>query len=171
MSQNTRIIIVVAVILLLAGAVALYGILGQKRLENASQDAPQEGMIHVYVDGKFVANVLPSDLNELPAASFKDIEEGKTQEGWWLRDVALLYVDEGKLSDSSEITVGGVRSTTGDVKSATITWAEANDLNNNVMFDLSGDGQAIKLASTLERLDVRDEWVQGVSRIDITTKP
>ena len=171
MSQNRRMIIVVAVILLLAGAVALYGILGQQRMENAPKDVPQEGMIHVYVDGEFVANVLPSDLSELPAASFKDTEEGKTQEGWWLRDVALLYVDEDKLSDGSEITVSGVRSTTGDLKSVTITWVEAQDLANNVMFDLAGDGQAMKLASTLERLDVRDEWVQGVSRIEITTRP
>jgi hypothetical protein len=36
-----------------------------------------------------------------------------------------------------------------------------------VMFDLSGRG-TLKLVSTLERLDVRDEWVQDVDKIEVT---
>jgi hypothetical protein len=36
-----------------------------------------------------------------------------------------------------------------------------------VMFDLSGRG-TLKLVSTLERLDVRDEWVQDVDQIEVS---
>jgi hypothetical protein len=34
------------------------------------------------------------------------------------------------------------------------------------MFDLSGRG-TLKLVSVLERLDVRDEWVQDVDQIEV----
>jgi hypothetical protein len=51
-------------------------------------------------------------------------------------------------------------------KSAQVTWAEVNDPENMVMFDLSGRG-TLKLVSKLERLDVRDEWIQDIDRIDI----
>ena len=37
-----------------------------------------------------------------------------------------------------------------------------------VMFDLSGRG-TLKLVSKLEKLDVRDEWVQDTDKIEITT--
>jgi len=33
-------------------------------------------------------------MKNLPAASFKDTEQGKDQGGWWLRDVIRLYVKE-----------------------------------------------------------------------------
>jgi hypothetical protein len=125
-------------------------------------------MIHLYVDGTFVANVSPADMKNLPAASFKDKEQGKEQSGWWLRDVIRLYVKESQLSPQSKITVTGTRQGT---KTATVTWAEALDPANNLTFDLAGDGQSVKLASTLDRLSTRDSWVQGVTQIDIQTKP
>jgi len=34
------------------------------------------------------------------------------------------------------------------------------------MFDLAGRG-TLKLVSKLERLDIRDEWVQDVDRIEV----
>ena len=171
MSQNRRLLIIAVVVLLLGAAAALYGVLNQNRLKNAPADNPQPGMIHLYLDDKFVANLSPADLSELPGASFKDAEEGKRPEGWWLRDVVRLYVDEDSLSGSSEITVIGVRQKSGETKSAVITWKETLDPDSNVIFDLAGDGQSIKLASTLERLDTRDEWIQGVNRIDIQIRP
>jgi hypothetical protein len=35
-----------------------------------------------------------------------------------------------------------------------------------VMFDLSGRG-TLKLISKVERLDVRDEWIQDVDKIEV----
>ena len=40
-----------------------------------------------------------------------------------------------------------------------------------MILDVSGDGLTVKLVSTLPRLDTRDEWVQGVSRIEVVTQP
>jgi hypothetical protein len=170
MSQKNRILIVVGIILVLAIGATTYGLVLQSKMNNASSDIPQPNMIHLYVDGKFVANVSPADLNELPAASFTDAEEGKLQEGWWLHGVARLYVNEGKLTASSEIEVAGIRSTTGETKSKTITWEQATEPANNVIFDLSGDGQALKLVSTMPGFDIRDTWIQGINRIDVRTK-
>src|SRR5512136_339590 len=113
-------------------------------------------MIHLYVDGVFVANVSPADMQKLPAASFTDKEQGKEQGGWWLRDVIRLYVKETQFSPQSKITVTGTRQGT---KTATITWAETLDPANNLALDLSGDGQSVKLAGTLDRLSTRDSWV------------
>jgi len=170
MSQRNRILIVVGVIVALAAGAAIYGLVLQNQMKNASDDTPQPNMIHLYVDGKFVANVSPAQLNDLPAASFTDTEEGKLQEGWWLHDVVRLYVDESRLTASSEIEVAGVRNTTGETKSKTLTWEEATEPANNVIFDLSGDGQSIKLASTMAGFDIRDAWIQGINRIDVRTK-
>ena len=51
-------------------------------------------------------------------------------------------------------------------KSIALTWDEIADPENMVMFDLSGRG-TLKLVSKLEKLDVRDEWIQDVDRIEI----
>jgi hypothetical protein len=96
--------------------------------------------------------------------SFVEPVENKTEEGWLLRDILLLYVKEGKLAAASAITVSSsVRD-----KSAQLTWAEVEDPANRVMFDLSNRG-TLKLVSVLEKLDTRDEWVQDVDRIEIRT--
>ena len=125
-------------------------------------------MIHLYVDGAFVANVSPADMKAPPAASFKDKEEGKDQDGWWLRDVIRRYVQESRLAPQSNITVTGTRQGT---KTTAVTWAEALEPANNLALDLAGDGQSVKLASTLDRLSTRDSWVQGVTQIEVQTKP
>jgi len=41
-----------------------------------------------------------------------------------------------------------------------------NDRENMVMFDLSNRG-TLKLVSLLEKLDMRDEWVQDIDRIEV----
>ena len=108
--------------------------------------------------GEFV----PGELAELEQVSFVDEEEGKTQEGWMLRDVLLLHVKESKLKPETRIVV---TSSSRD-KSVELTWAEVDDPANWVMFDLSGRG-TLKLVSVLERLDARDEWVQDVDKIEV----
>jgi hypothetical protein len=100
----------------------------------------------------------------LELVSFVDAEEGKTQEGWLLRDVLQLHVAPRQLQPDTTITV----SSSSRDKSAVVTWAEVDDPANWVMFDLSGRG-TLKLVSTLERLDVRDEWVQDVDKIEVAT--
>jgi hypothetical protein len=127
-------------------------------------------MIHLYVDGAFAANVSPADVKNLPAASFKDTEEGKEQGGWWLRDVVRVYVKENRLTPTTQIVVTGLRRGT-EKKSVTLTWAQTLDPVNNIALDLAGDGQSVKLAGTMAGLNTRDQWIQGVTQIDIQSKP
>jgi hypothetical protein len=81
-----------------------------------------------------------------------------------LRDVLLLYVEENKLQDDTQITV----SSSSREKSQTLTWAEVQGQDNNVLFDLSGRG-TLKLVSTIPGFDIRDAWVQDVDKIEILT--
>jgi hypothetical protein len=159
MTQRTRILIAVVILVVVAG-----GVLGIEALRRSSMDEPDlsPGSIPIYLDGRLVGGFTPDDLAVLEEASFVDAEEGKTQEGWLLRDVLRLHVETGKLTDDSTVTA--ISSSRG--KSAELTWAEVDDPANAVMFDLSGRG-TLKLVSVLEKLDVRDEWVQNVDRIEI----
>ena len=106
---------------------------------------------------------MPEDLEQLESASFIDAEEGKTQEGWLLRDVLLLYIKESKLKADTQVTV----SSSSREKAKTLTWAEVVNLPENmVMFDLSGRG-TLKLVSTIPGFDIRDSWIQDVDRIEV----
>jgi hypothetical protein len=78
--------------------------------------------------------------------------------------VLLLHVKERELEPDSIIVV----SSSSRSKSAELTWAEVSDPANWVMFDLSGRG-TLKLVSVLEWLDIRDEWVQEVDRIEVSS--
>jgi hypothetical protein len=166
MNQQTRILIGILILLLLVGAV-----LGIDALRRRSSPAPVTesqvtlgpGSIPIYVEGQLVAGFNPGDLEQLEGASFVDAEEGKTQEGWLLKDVLLLHLDRDSLDADTLITV----SSSSRDKSVELTWAEVDDPANMVMFDLSGRG-TLKLVSLLEKLDVRDEWVQDVDNIEIT---
>ncbi|MGC9348023.1 MAG: hypothetical protein ACP5JG_07795, partial [Anaerolineae bacterium] len=84
------------------------------------------------------------------------------QEGWLLRDVLELYLSDDDLQPDTRITV----ISSSREKSAQLTWSEIEDPEAMVLLDLSGRG-TLKLASKLERLDVRDEWVQDVDRIEV----
>jgi hypothetical protein len=123
------------------------------------------GGIPIYLDGKLMGAFTPPDLEELEGASFVDAEEGKAQEGWWLRDVILLHVKEEALQPDSLVVVAS----SSREKSVELTWADVLDPAGNVMFDLSSRG-TLKLASTLEQLDTRDEWVQDVDSIKISSR-
>ncbi len=169
MSQKTRILIVVVILILVAAVLGAVGLASQNQVAQAPASTPQPGMIHLFVDGAFVANVTPANLKTLPASSFVDKEQGKTQSGYWLRDVIRVYVKEGQLTPQSQITVTGVRQGT-EKKSATLTWAETLDSANNILFAPSNDGQTVKVASTMDRLSTRDSWIQGITEIDVKTK-
>lgn len=163
MSQNKRIVIAVVILLVIVGVIL--GVDYWQRQQAAAQ-APADmppGSIPIFMDGKFVASFVPDDLGQLEGASFVDAEEGKTQEGWLLRDVLLLYIKESKLKPDTQITV----SSSSREKSHTLTWAQVDAQENMVMFDLSGRG-TLKLVSKIPGFDIRDAWVQDVDKIEVT---
>lgn len=122
------------------------------------------GSIPVYLDGQLAAGFSPNELGPLQKVSFVEPVEGKTEEGWLLRDVILLYIQPDQLQQETQVVV----SSSSRNKFAQLTWAEIADEENMVMFDLSGRG-TLKLASKLEKLDTREEWVQDVDKIDIAS--
>jgi hypothetical protein len=157
-SQRTRVLIA-AVVLVAVVAV----VLGVEVLRGSSAEpALAPGSIPIYLDDKLEGGFVPDDLATLEQVSFVDAEEGKPQEGWLLRDVVRLHVKDRYLRPETQVTV----SSSSRNKSAVLTWAEVDDPANWVMFDLSGRG-TLKLVSVLERLDIRDEWVQDVDKIEI----
>jgi hypothetical protein len=163
MNQNKRIGFAVIVLLVIVG-----GVLGVDFLQRqqAASKAPADmppGSVPVFVDGKFVASFVPADLEQMETASFVDTEEGKTQDGWMLRDVLLLYIKESKLKDTTQVTV----SSSSRGKSHTLTWAEVDEQGNMVLFDLSGRG-TLKLVSKIPGFDIRDAWIQDVDKIELT---
>ncbi|NLG49628.1 MAG: hypothetical protein GX552_05900 [Chloroflexi bacterium] len=170
MSNNKRAIIVLVVLVGIGVVFAVQGLLRQAAPAVPSA-TPQPGMIHFYVDGVFVANVAPGDVTSLPQASFVDSEEGKTQEGPLVKDLVLLYMKESDLSPQSVIRVEGRRSSSGEAKQGSVTWEQAQNPDNHLLFDISSSGDSLKLVSTLPEMGTRDTWVQGVSRIEVTTKP
>ena len=161
MSQRTRIWVALVVL-----AVVVGGMLGIEALRRSAAETIElpAGSIPVVLDDKVKGGFQPADLERLEKVSFVDAEEGKTQDGWLLRDVILLYVDEGKLKPDHRVVV----SSSTREKSADLTWAEVAEPANMVMFDLSNRG-ALKLVSLLEKLDTRDEWVQNIDRIEVTS--
>jgi hypothetical protein len=168
MSQNTRFIVAVVVVVFIVGAVL--GIDALRRRSSGTpisqgQESLAPGSIPITVNGELVGGFTPDDLDELEQVSFTDAEEGKTQEGWRLRDVLLQHIAPGQLGPETRITV----SSSSRGKEAQLTWAEVEDPANWVMFDLSGRG-TLKLVSVLGRLDVRDEWVQDVDKITVETE-
>lgn len=163
MSQRTRILIAVAVIVVLVGAVV--GVDQIQRRAAAQSELPP-GAIPIALDGQVIGGFLPDDLGQLEEVSFVDDEDGKTQQGWLLRDVLLLYLDRDTLSPDTVITV----SSSSREKTIDVTWAEADEADNMVMFDLAGRGTLKLVSRGLEQLDVRDEWVQDVDSISIATR-
>jgi hypothetical protein len=162
MDQKKRIVIAVIILLVIVGVVLGVDTLQrQKAAAQAPADMPP-GSIPIFVDGKFLASFVPDDLSQLPGASFVDAEEGKTQEGWLLKDVLLLYVKPNKLEATTQITV----SSSSREKSHTLTWTEVKNTDNMVLFDLSGRG-TLKLVSKIPSFDVRDAWIQDVDKIEV----
>jgi hypothetical protein len=161
MTQRKR--IVVAVVILAALACGVLGIDWWQRSRQAmAEPTLLPGSIPIYLNGRLVAGFQPTDLEQLSKVSFADEEAGKMQQGWLLRDVILLHVPRTRLKDNYLITV----SSSSRDRSAQVTWAEADEPANLVMFDLSNRG-TLKLVSKLENLNTRDEWVQDVDKIEV----
>jgi hypothetical protein len=164
MDQKKRIVIAVIILLVIVGGVVGVDYLQrQKAAAQAPADMPP-GSIPIFVDGQFVASFVPDDLSQLPGASFVDAEEGKTQDGWLLKDVLLLFVKPNKLKAETQITVFS----SSREKSHTLTWVEVENQDNMVLFDMSGRG-TLKLVSNIPGFDVRDAWVQDVDKIEVMT--
>jgi hypothetical protein len=167
-TQRTRILIAIAILLVLVAAVV--GIEALRRSSGGSRQVSEDvpttrpGDIPIYLDGEWVGAFNPPDLEALEMVSFVEAEEGKTEEGWLLSDVLRLHVEERALQPDTVVVV----SSSSREKSAQLTWAEVDEPANWVMFDLSGRG-TLKLVSVLERLDTRDEWVQDVDLIELTS--
>ena len=162
MGQKKRIIIVLVILVVVIGG--MLGIDYMQRQKAASEtpaDMPP-GSIPIFLDGKFVGSFVPGDLDHVSSASFVDVEEGKTQEGWLLKDVLLLYVDQDRLLLESQITV----SSSSREKSHTLVWAEVENPKYIVMFDLASRG-TLKLVSNIPGFDIRDAWIQDVDRIEV----
>jgi hypothetical protein len=168
MTQRTRILIGLAILIVLVGAIL--GIDALRRASGSPAQATEDeptlvpGSIPIYLDSQLVGGFSPADLDQLEKVSFVEREEGKKQEGWMLRDVILLHVEGERLKADSLITV----SSSSRDKSAQLTWAEVNEPANMVVFDLSNRG-TLKLVSVMEKLDTRDEWVQDTDKIEINS--
>lgn len=162
MSQNRRLGLAVLILLGIAALILGLEALRAVWLSPASESDLPPGAIPVYLDGELAAFFLPDDLEPLQLAGFVDTEEGKTQEGWLLRDILLLYMPPVALDSGTRIVV----TSSSQAKSVELTWDEVADPDNWVMLDLSGRG-TLKLVSTLERLDTRNEWVQDIDRLEV----
>ena len=167
MTQTTRILIAIGIVIVIVTVVL--GVELLRRQTGSSPAAVGEptlvpGSIPIYLDGKWVGGFQPADLERLEKASFIEPAEGKKQEGWLLRDVLLLYVDAEKLNPGSLITV----SSSSRGKTAQVTWAEADEPGNWVMFDLTNRG-TLKLISALEKLSTRDQWIQDADKIEVVS--
>ena len=163
MNQNKRILIAVVILLTLIGGVLGIDYIQRRNAESKSiADAPA-GSIPIYVDGNLAASFIPTDLEKINLVSFMDAEEGKTQEGWLLAEVLKLYTSSADLQPTTEIIV----SSSSRDKSAAFSWAEVENLENMILFDLSGRG-TLKLVSQMEGFDIRENWIQDVDKIEVT---
>ena len=155
--NKKRIAIAVGVLVFIFGIVLGVDLLQRSRVA----DLPA-GSVPIYIANKLIGGFTPDDLGQLDQVTFKDKEEGKTQEGWLLSDVLLLHIDPESLNADTEITV----SSSSREKSATLTWDHVKDDKNMVLFDMSSRG-TLKLVAKEGTLQAREKWVQDVDRIDI----
>jgi hypothetical protein len=163
MNQNKRILIAIVILLVIIGIILGVDFIQRQQAASVAPADMPPGSIPIFMDGKFVASFVPDDLNQLESVSFVDAEEGKTQDGWLLRDVLLLYVKENKLKAETQVIV----SSSSREKAKTLNWSEVNAPKNMVMFDVSGRG-TLKLVSTIPGFDIRDSWIQDVDKIEVT---
>ncbi len=166
MKQRNR--IVLAIVILLVFVAVILGVDWMRRMSTNNPTGTvtplPAGSIPILLNGDLVAGFVPADLDKMKKVSFTDAAEGKLQDGWLLRDVLLLHIAAEHLTPDAVITI----TSTSRGKTAELSWAEVQDQANMVMFDLSNRG-TLKLVSQLPKLDMRDEWVQDVDRIEISS--
>jgi hypothetical protein len=162
MQFKYRILIAISILVVIVGVVIGVETQTRNRLEASSDGDEPAGSIPILVGDEPIAYFVPGDLETLRLVSFVDDEENKTQEGWLLRDVLLIYLEESLLMPYTEIRV----SSSSRGKSTVLKWDEIDRIDNMVMFDLSGRG-TLKLVSKMEGMDLRDDWVQDVDQIEV----
>ncbi len=164
MEQRKRILLGLGALILLT-AIAIGGEALRRRSSASAQVGEATltpGSVPIFLNGKLAGSFKPADLDQLKKVSFVEPVEGKTQEGWLLRDVINLYIPASELKPETRIVV---TSTSRD-KSAELTWSEVDNADNMVMFDLSNRG-TLKLVSKMPKLSTRDQWVQDSDKIEI----
>jgi hypothetical protein len=168
MKHSNRIALAIVLLLVFVGVILGVDWIQRRGSSNLTGTATPlpAGSIPIYFNGELVAGFTPADQEKLGKVSFIEAVEGKLQEGWLLRDVLLMHLpaDPDQLAPDAVITV--VSTSRG--KSAELSWAEVQDKANMVMFDVSNRG-TLKLVSLLPELDTRDEWVQDVDRIEVSS--
>ena len=162
MVQKKRILIAFSILVILITVVLGVDFFRRQRAEARLQESIPPGSIPIFQDVVLLGSFMPDDLDQLDLVSFVDDEEGKTQEGWMLRDVLLLYLTIDPIEVKGEVTI----SSSSREKSVTLDWDTINDPANMVMFDLSGRG-TMKLVSKAAGFDTRDDWIQDVDRIEL----
>ncbi len=168
MTRRSRVVAGVAVLAVVAAGVLGVDYVQRQQARGEAAAAPvalPPGAIPIYLDGTLTAGFVPGDLEQLERVSFVEAVEGKTEDGWLLRDVLRLYLPASALTADTRVVV----SSASRGKSAELRWAQVDDRANMVMFDLAGRG-TLKLASLLPELDTRDEWVQDVDRIEVLSR-
>ena len=162
MNQTKRILLALLILVVLAAGLLAAEAWRGAALTKDLDVSIDPGDVPIYQDGQLVAAFNADDLSDLQMVNFVDAEEGKTQDGWLVSDVFDGYLKSNSWDDSTQVVI----SSSSRDKSITLTWAEVKDSDNMVMFDLSGRG-TLKLVSLLERLDIRDEWIQDVDKIEV----
>ena len=166
MSQSKRIAIAVLVFILIVGTViGIETWRGQQMAQSSSSQTVslQAGSIPIFIDDQLTGGFVSTDLEAMSQVSFVDTEEGKTQEGWLLGEVLLRYTSKDDFDAETLISV----SSSSREKTITLSWAEVSQVDNMVLFDMSGRGTLKLVSAKIERFDSRDEWVQDVDKIEI----
>ncbi len=159
----------VALLLLVVIVALVFGVESWRRAQVAALPVAEgeptlvPGGVPIYLEGRLRGSFQPSDLERLNEVRFVDAAEGKEQTGWLLRDILLLYISPAELQADTQITV----SSSSRNKAAVLNWAEVDDAENMVMFDLSNRSTLKLVSARLEQLDTREEWVQDADRIEV----
>jgi hypothetical protein len=165
MKQKTRIIIAIIII-----AAFAFGILAVESLRRGGSlyrsfmpDRFDGACVPVYRTSKELGRFCDADSSKLKKFGFTDKSERKLQEGWFLCDIILLYAAEKDLAPGTKIIVTSASRN----KNAELTWRDVSDRKNMIILAMSKQGR-LKLVSIMEGLDYREQWVQDVTRIEVS---
>lgn len=162
MTNSKNLLIGAGILVAMVSTMLLVDLFQRRQLAAGSPEQPP-GAIPIYLDDELISQFTPTDLDLLEMASFVDLEEGKTQEGWLLADVLLLHLDPSILSPEDIITVSS------NSKTVDLSWSQVSDQTNLILFDLSGRGSLKLVSAQVEGFQTRDKWIQDVTRIEIST--
>jgi len=164
MDQKKRIAAAVVIIAALAGAILAVesfrrgGTLYRAFIPGGFSSA----CVPVFMDAAEIGRFCEADSAKLNKFGFTDKAERKLQQGWFLRDVILLYADEKNLSPETRVTVASESRN----KKADLSWRDVAERKNMIILGMSKQGR-LKLVSIMKGLDYREQWVQEVDRIEV----